>query len=547
MSDAVRHVAQPKLVLRILLLVGLFALQAEGLTVALRYYFDSDTLSGTAWSLLGGYRLHVLTFPVVFLGLLGLMLMPRLRDHVIDAQASMANHAWTRWLGCQLLAFGALVYLTYRLSVGFAPGEDYGRLVLFVLVILTTSILSLATLVSLAWWGRFIVRERWPIVFSAVLAPGLVSATIYLREVATFFGDLTRELSAHLLSTFYPDAIFKPDEQLLGTSAFQVILTEECSGYEGVALVTTLLGLYLWLFRSEFRFPRALAVIPLGIVLIWCLNVVRIVALIAIGTELSPEMAMMGFHSNAGWVAFIAVSLGVIAILHRSGLFSVHARADASREGTSISAPARAATSLLAPLAVVLAATLLTGAFSAGFDWWYPVKVLATAAALWWFWRDYSLKDYRLSWAPLLLGSAVFGLWLALVPSSPDQNAAMSAHLASVPGWVAAIWLMFRVLGSAITVPLAEELAFRGYLLCRLSGRAPSATGFLPFSWIAILTSSIVFGMFHQAWLAGTLAGLIYAVARYRSRNLGSAIMAHATTNALLSGYVLITGNWAYW
>ena len=34
-------------------------------------------------------------------------------------------------------------------------------------------------------------------------------------------------------------------------------------------------------------------------------------------------------------------------------------------------------------------------------------------------------------------------------------------------GWATA-WLIFRIVGAAVTVPLAEQLAFRGYLLRRL-------------------------------------------------------------------------------
>ena len=40
--------------------------------------------------------------------------------------------------------------------------------------------------------------------------------------------------------------------------------------------------------------------------------------------------------------------------------------------------------------------------------------------------------------------------------------------LAEIPAGLAAAWLLVRVLGSVVTVPIAEELAFRGYLLRRL-------------------------------------------------------------------------------
>jgi CAAX prenyl protease-like protein len=67
-------------------------------------------------------------------------------------------------------------------------------------------------------------------------------------------------------------------------------------------------------------------------------------------------------------------------------------------------------------------------------------------------------------------------------------------------------------------------------------------------SWIAILLSSVVFGFLHgERWLAGTIAGLIYAVAWLRRGSMGDATAAHATTNALVAGWVLMGGHWQLW
>jgi CAAX prenyl protease-like protein len=106
---------------------------------------------------------------------------------------------------------------------------------------------------------------------------------------------------------------------------------------------------------------------------------------------------------------------------------------------------------------------------------------------------------------------------------------------------------VFRFIGSAITVPLAEELAFRGYILARLSGASLQTNSRIAFSWLPFLGSSLLFGVFHGAWVAGTIAGLGYAMARYRRGKVQDAIVAHMTTNALLSGYVILTQEWSYW
>jgi membrane protease YdiL (CAAX protease family) len=57
----------------------------------------------------------------------------------------------------------------------------------------------------------------------------------------------------------------------------------------------------------------------------------------------------------------------------------------------------------------------------------------------------------------------------------------------------------------------------------------------------------VAFGALHGRWLAGTLAGLCYALALYRRGRLGDAVLAHATTNALIAADVLATGTWSLW
>jgi membrane protease YdiL (CAAX protease family) len=53
--------------------------------------------------------------------------------------------------------------------------------------------------------------------------------------------------------------------------------------------------------------------------------------------------------------------------------------------------------------------------------------------------------------------------------------------------------------------------------------------------------------LLHGRWLAGTLAGMVYALALYRRGKLVDPVLAHAITNALIAGYVLTTGTWSLW
>jgi CAAX prenyl protease-like protein len=67
------------------------------------------------------------------------------------------------------------------------------------------------------------------------------------------------------------------------------------------------------------------------------------------------------------------------------------------------------------------------------------------------------------------------------------------------------------------------------------------------FSWFSFVVSSVVFGLLHGRWLAGSLAGMLFGVALYRRGRLMDAVVAHSTANALVTCYVLATENWTAW
>jgi CAAX prenyl protease-like protein len=134
----------------------------------------------------------------------------------------------------------------------------------------------------------------------------------------------------------------------------------------------------------------------------------------------------------------------------------------------------------------------------------------------------------------------------SVAPTAP-RGTELARGLEGVPAGLAALWLVFRVAGSVVAVPLAEELAFRGYLTRRLIARDFQSVAPGRFTWLSFLVSSGLFGLLHGRWLAGTLVGMLYALALYRRGKVGDAVLAHATTNVLLAVYVLTTENWSLW
>jgi len=294
------------------------------------------------------------------------------------------------------------------------------------------------------------------------------------------------------------------------------------------------------------RFPWALALLPAGVVVLFILNAVRLTALVWIGNAGAKQIAAGGFHSQAGWISFNAVAFGLSVVARRSPWFSL---------GTKPVEPSRTAAedrtaAFLIPFLAILGVGMLARAASAGFESLYPLRLVAAAMALWIFRRSYKDCDWRFGWPAPLAGVGVFILWVglerALGPASSSSAIPVALEAMSEP--VRIFWLTARVLAASVTVPIAEELAFRGFLQRRLISQDFESVSFTRFTWFSILASSALFGALHGShWLAGILAGLLYSLAMIRRGRIGEAVAAHATTNALLAGYVLIYGAWRLW
>jgi CAAX prenyl protease-like protein len=198
---------------------------------------------------------------------------------------------------------------------------------------------------------------------------------------------------------------------------------------------------------------------------------------------------------------------------------------------------------------MILGAGMLSGAMSGKFEWLYPLRFFAAAGALWVFRSTYSKLDWRVGWLGPGIGAAVFLLWIGLDRLMGARVAtAMPLALGASSAAARITWISFRVLAATITVPIAEELAFRGFLLRRLVSPDFESVPFTRFTWLSVLVSSALFGALHGSlWFAGILAGLLYSFAAIRRGRIGEAVAAHATTNALLAGYVLLYGAWHLW
>jgi CAAX prenyl protease-like protein len=64
------------------------------------------------------------------------------------------------------------------------------------------------------------------------------------------------------------------------------------------------------------------------------------------------------------------------------------------------------------------------------------------------------------------------------------------------------------------------------------------------FTWLSFVTTSLLFGLMHQRWMAAAIAGALYALLVYRSNRLSDAIAAHAASNLIIFIWAVTAGQW---
>src|SRR5262249_44440230 len=151
--------------------------------------------------------------------------------------------------------------------------------------------------------------------------------------------------------------------------------------------------------------------IPAGVTVLFLLNAVRIAALVLIGDAGARQIAVGGFHSQAGWILFNAVAVGFCVTIRNVPWFTKPEFLKQRSEPARYENPTAA---FLIPFLAMAAAGMIAAAASGGFEWLYPLRPIAGAIAAWWFWRRYADLNWRISWRAPIAGAAVFVLWIGL-------------------------------------------------------------------------------------------------------------------------------------
>ena len=527
---------------RLLLLIGLAAIELP----LLAFLYDPIAIndSDPAWLRARTILREIVPLSIFFLATFSLIAAPRRVEIFRHWRDTAATHQWRLALAANLIMVGVLSVLTLQFNQyggGEAADPPWLLFSLWTAMVCVAYLLLAISLAPLSYWRQALSMERTTIALAAGAASFIELAAVLSRQSWNALSEATFQTSAFILSLFVTDIVVVAEERLLGIDDFVVNIAAACSGYEGIGLVTTFLAVYLWIFRSVLKFPNVYLILPIGIAAIWILNSVRIAALIGIGAYFSPDVAITGFHSQAGWMMFLLVTIGIMLATHRIAFF--HDQAAIVTPSTPSTA-FQTAVALLTPFLAMTAAGIVAAAFTAEGYWLYALRVAAISIALFAGWQFYARLDWRAGWTPIGLGTVVGVAWIATDPGAGAPSE-LGQWLATLSPVAMALWLAMRLFGTIILVPIAEELAFRGYLHRKLIADKFETIAESAFTWKAFLVSTILFGALHERWLAGALAGAVFAFALYRSGKITGAIIAHMVANALIAIWAIAVGQWS--
>ena len=530
--------------LPLILLAGL--LGAELLVIAFAYKHNFEFVcrdAAPAWLCAGLSDAIVRAIAVA--GVAAVVLIARREILALFARA-MRPALSPRWIGVQVIGFAALLIPWFFVSDASGSGTIGLALALWLGGGIAAAIGAALALVPLDGWRSLL----------ATLGTGVIAAFVvafFAPEIAGLFQNVWKYdpvteftfASVHnaILALGY-EVYSDPPIKELAVGEFGVLVGPQCSGVEGFLLITSFLGFYIWLFREQLRFPHVLSLLVIGIILSWCFNVVRVVALILIGHHWSPDLAINGFHSHAGWLMFTIVAVGLSLAAHSVPWFQKeggHAvKANVAPEAAAEKPPffedpyiVQILPFLLFMLSALLASTFFEVPAVA-----YPLRFVVMAAGVA-IALPYLLQlDWRPDPFALASGAAIGILWIAVSPA-PDTESPLAQALAGMSAGMLGLWVITRVLGTVVLVPAIEELFFRGYILRRIDD------GGMVKRILAIVISTALFAALHgRFWEAG-LAGIVFALVMLRRGRLSDAIICHAAANAMIAAWALIQGDWS--
>lgn len=525
----------------VLILAGVLACELVLIALLYKHNFEfvcRDVAPAWTCAALSGAIVRV----VAMIGVASVILIAR--REILGVLRAGLHTGTSPWLGVHAVGFFLLLAPWFFISDNSSSGAVSAGFALWILGGLAAAIGAALALVTLEGW-RSALRVAGPV------AIGGLGVAAFAPEIAGVFQNVWKfdpvteftfsSVQSAILALGYEVFADPPTKELI-VGDFGVLVGPQCSGVEGFLLITSFLGFYIWLFREQLKFPRVLILLPIGVVLSWCFNVVRLVTLILLGHHVSPDLAINGFHSHAGWLMFTIVAVGLALAAHALPWFRRDGGAEATKAAPATAPPPAFRedpyVAQIFPFLVFMASALLASTFFEVPAVAYPLRFMAMVAGLCLAIPYLRRLEWRLDPLAIAAGIGIGVLWILTSPVEAEPSP-LAIALTQMSAGMLAIWVVTRVLGTTLLVPAIEELFFRGYVLRRIDN------GSLGWRIFAIAVSTALFAALHGRWLEAGLAGMIFALLMLRKNRLADAIIAHMIANAVIAAWALYQGDWS--
>lgn len=185
--------------------------------------------------------------------------------------------------------------------------------------------------------------------------------------------------------------------------------------------------------------------------------------------------------------------------------------------------------------------------------WAYPIKTVVVGSLLLGLWsRLEELKTPLLtSWSEgatvVGVGVLVYLLWVRMDWPWAIQGELKGYDPFQAGEGLSSVLAGFRIFGATVVVPIMEEVFWRSFLIRWIINVRFEAVPLGTFSLGSFFITVGLFGLEHELWLAGMMAGAAYTALLYQTRRIWPCILAHGLTNGLLGLHVLLTHEWRWW
>lgn len=198
------------------------------------------------------------------------------------------------------------------------------------------------------------------------------------------------------------------------------------------------------------------------------------------------------------------------------------------------------------PMGIYMAFLLMQT--NANLLWVYPAKVIAVAAALIYFRKEYEELQPGFSLLAVLVGLVAIAIWIGIDSFYPKFGGGVAFDPTAISSLGQRnIFLAFRIVGAVIVVPVMEELFWRAFLIRWLVKEDFKSVPVGTFTGLSFVVTVGMFGAEHTQWLAGLICGALYNWLYYKRKDVFACVIAHAVSNAALAAWVLARGDWKFW